>query len=76
MMEDYARAVASGFRPTFGKKWRPSLIALISSCWAQDPNDRPSMEAVVRTLDSIYGQCTTEDVFYTAKWRLCGCLSA
>lgn len=50
---EYAKQVAEGHRESFPGFFPPGLRALIASCWAQDPNERPSFADVLRALVEI-----------------------
>lgn len=50
--------VAAGHRPSISAKVPPAVAALIDACWAGNPDLRPGMAEVVRSLkvraDGIY----------------------
>jgi len=72
-MQEYATKVENGHRPKLTKKWPEQLSKLVSDCWAQCPDDRPSMRRVVKRLEEICDSCTSEDVF--KEPRCCSCLA-
>jgi len=74
-MREYATKVESGHRPKFTKKWPQQLSNLIADCWAQSPDDRPSMSKVVTRLEEIYDNCPTEEVFKQPRVQCCSCLA-
>ena len=48
-----------GLRPSLDSKWHPIVQNLIQRCWAQEPNQRPLHNEVIRDLQFIAGTCTT-----------------
>lgn len=51
--EEYAYKVASGFRLPVSESLPQALRALIGACMASDPDLRPSMQSIVRSLQEI-----------------------
>jgi hypothetical protein len=49
----YERVVHGGERPPINKKWPDELSSLIASCWAEDPDDRPGFDVIVKKLDAM-----------------------
>jgi serine/threonine protein kinase len=49
----YTQMVSEGKRPEFPQAIGDNLRSLIESCWAQNPTDRPSFLAIVRSLISF-----------------------
>ena len=45
--------VVKGERPRQGTKFKEALWNTLESCWAYDPNDRPSIENVLRCLQTV-----------------------
>lgn len=57
-MEEYAKAVADGFRPILTQKWPTEISTLLQNCWAEEPQDRPSMTSVISQLEEFYKNST------------------
>lgn len=53
MPELYANKVANGYRRPIPSMWPSALRVLIETCWAGQPDKRPSMKLVVRTLADL-----------------------
>lgn len=53
LVSKHAENVAKGFRPPFPVNWPQAWKDLISSCWAQHPEDRPAMALVAESLKKI-----------------------
>ncbi|PSC71657.1 60S ribosomal L37a [Micractinium conductrix] len=51
--EAHAWQVAGGHRPTISPDLPQQLQALVAECWAQGPDDRPSMADVARRLREV-----------------------
>lgn len=51
--EEYAYKVAAGFRLPVADGLPQALRALIGACMASDPDLRPSMQSIVKTLQEI-----------------------
>ena len=51
--EDYARRVSEGFRREISRTVPPVIRELISDCWAQDPEARPTAREVHERLASL-----------------------
>ncbi|KIZ00352.1 hypothetical protein MNEG_7606 [Monoraphidium neglectum] len=49
----YAERVADGYRPQLPSHWPEDVTKLVDSCWAADPGERPSMEAVSQALAAM-----------------------
>eukprot|EP00529_Nitzschia_sp_RCC80_P010029 CAMPEP_0113488112 /NCGR_PEP_ID=MMETSP0014_2-20120614/25850_1 /TAXON_ID=2857 /ORGANISM="Nitzschia sp." /LENGTH=801 /DNA_ID=CAMNT_0000381817 /DNA_START=334 /DNA_END=2736 /DNA_ORIENTATION=- /assembly_acc=CAM_ASM_000159 len=49
----YERVVHGGERPPMNKKWPSQLCNLISDCWSEDIETRPSFGDVVERLDNL-----------------------
>jgi hypothetical protein len=47
------RALADGVRGALPGEMLPEMKSMISRCWAQDPDDRPSFPAVLMELKQI-----------------------
>ena len=45
--------VVKGERPRRGAKFKETLWKTLESCWAYNPSDRPSIENVLRCLETI-----------------------
>ena len=45
--------VANGYRRPIPSMWPSALRVLIETCWAGQPDKRPSMKLVVRTLADL-----------------------
>ena len=45
-----AQQICQNIRPDIPKNTPPELTALITSCWAQDPNSRPSFPQILETM--------------------------
>ncbi len=63
----------SGNRPVIPEQVPPELAAIITSCWAQKPEDRPTFTEVLVRLDSAMGamggaQVTTLSGNTTTEW--------
>lgn len=56
MPEMYASKVANGYRRPIPSNWPSALRTLIETCWAGQPERRPSMKLVVRTLSDLHKQ--------------------
>eukprot|EP00884_Botryococcus_braunii_P009138 jgi/Botrbrau1/18225/Bobra.53_1s0082.1 len=52
-VEKMAHKVAGGFRPQFPARVPQKVVALIRSCWAQNPADRPSSAEVLASLEGL-----------------------
>ena len=50
--EIYAEKVARGYRVPIPSRWPEPVRELVASCWAQEPEDRPSMDDVARMIVS------------------------
>ena len=48
--------VANGYRRPIPAMWPSSLRTLIEMCWAAQPDRRPGMKLVVRTLTDLQKQ--------------------
>jgi len=48
--EIYAEKVARGYRVPIPSRWPEPVRELVASCWAQEPEDRPSMDDVARMI--------------------------
>ncbi len=46
-------AVCSGQRPTIPSACDGRLVALITTCWAQDPENRPTFESIEKQLSEM-----------------------
>jgi hypothetical protein len=53
----YAKKVAGGYRPPRTEAFDDSVWALVESCWAQDPLDRPTAAEVVPRLEALLAAC-------------------
>ncbi|DBB04448.1 TPA: hypothetical protein ACH3X1_012928 [Trebouxia sp. C0004] len=53
MAEMYANKVANGYRRPIPSMWPSALRTLIDTCWAEQPEKRPGMKLVVRTLTDL-----------------------
>jgi serine/threonine protein kinase len=53
--EIYAEKVARGYRVPIPSRWPEPVRELVASCWAQEPEDRPSMDDVARMIVSWRG---------------------
>ncbi len=51
-MHCYAQ-VANGYRRPIPSMWPSALRTLIETCWAEQPEKRPSMKLVFRTLTDL-----------------------
>lgn len=51
--EHCRRVCAEGFRPSISRRVPAGVAALIRQCWAAAPEDRPSMDSVVATLQAL-----------------------
>lgn len=49
----YAERVADGYRPPVPDHWPEQVTQLIDSCWAQKPEERPTMAAVTEALTNL-----------------------
>ncbi len=47
------RNVAAGHREDLPAYWPTGLKALVASCWAQDPSQRPSFDTVLTQLYNL-----------------------
>eukprot|EP01113_Clastostelium_recurvatum_P017561 TRINITY_DN2065_c0_g1_i2.p1 TRINITY_DN2065_c0_g1~~TRINITY_DN2065_c0_g1_i2.p1 ORF type:complete len:611 (+),score=151.57 TRINITY_DN2065_c0_g1_i2:48-1880(+) len=56
-------------RPKIPAGTIPSLARLMTSCWAPDPNARPSFKEVLRSLDEILVDCSISDEQGRAFWK-------
>lgn len=45
------RTVLSGMRPSIPERVPPTMAELIRSCWAADPDDRPSFTSITLQLE-------------------------
>lgn len=45
--------MANGFRPPLNDAWPEEVRSLVCDCWAQNADERPSMDEVVERLDRI-----------------------
>ena len=45
--------VVKGKRPRRGAKFKEALWKTLESCWEYDPKDRPSIENVLRCLETV-----------------------
>mmetsp|Transcript_13051 Transcript_13051/g.37913 ORF Transcript_13051/g.37913 Transcript_13051/m.37913 type:complete len:497 (-) Transcript_13051:1501-2991(-) len=52
-IEAYARKVSNGYRPPIRETLPESIKGVIRDAWAQEPNDRPSMEELLKRLKAI-----------------------
>ena len=54
-METVAEAVSAdqSFRPAIPKAWPRPIVDLLHSCWAQEPEGRPSFRALCVELDGL-----------------------
>lgn len=48
-----ALQVLTGLRPEIPKDCNPYLKSILLSCWKTDPMDRPSMDVIIASLQSI-----------------------
>jgi len=51
--EFYVEVVHGGLRPEIHKKWPTELASLITACWSEDPNSRPTFSEIVLSLDQL-----------------------
>jgi len=51
--EFYQEVVHGGLRPEIHKKWPTELASLITACWSEDPNSRPTFSEIVLSLDQL-----------------------
>lgn len=49
----YERVVHGGERPALNKKWPEELTTLMTECWCENPNRRPSFSEIVRRIGSM-----------------------
>ena len=47
-------------RPSIPKTWPPRITELVQSCWAQEADERPSADELVRQLQDICAAATKE----------------
>lgn len=52
-VENYARSVANGARPSFPDTFPSGLMDLIKKCWDGDMNLRPSAQDIVTELEVL-----------------------
>lgn len=52
----YERVVHGGERPPLNKKWPQELSQLLTECWSEDIEKRPTFSAIVRRLDAMLAQ--------------------
>ena len=54
-METVAEAVSAdqSFRPAIPKAWPRPIVDLLHSCWAQEPEGRPSFQTLCVELDGL-----------------------
>ena len=54
-METVAKAVSADerFRPAVPKAWPRPIVDLLHSCWAQEPEGRPSFQTLCVELDGL-----------------------
>ena len=67
---DYAAAVAGGYRPPLSPNLPDSLVNLLSLCWSEKPEDRPSAQIIAEKLAKIL---ETEDISSLDKSPMGGC---
>ena len=67
---DYAAAVAGGYRPPLSPDLPDSIVTLVSLCWSEKPEDRPSAQVVAERLVKIL---ETEDISSLDKSPIGGC---
>lgn len=56
-------------RPPLSDKMHPLLKQLISQCWDEDVNARPSFEKIITTLDEIAVACAIDDPDAQMLWK-------
>jgi hypothetical protein len=49
----FAQRMADGYRPPIPGHWPEPVTELVTSCWAADAHERPSMEMVERQLQDL-----------------------
>eukprot|EP00798_Chlamydomonas_sp_ICE-L_P025797 gene25797-11470_t len=52
-LERYAQRVAQGYREPLPSNWSPALSELMQKCWHHDPDQRPSMRSVLKSLTEL-----------------------
>ena len=52
-MAEHVQDVMNGARPVYPADTPIPFQSLSESCWAQDPNDRPSDESIIRQLKAM-----------------------
>jgi serine/threonine protein kinase len=65
----YRAVVIDEVRPELPKSVPPLLGKIISSCWAQDPSDRPSLLRVLPALEIVLLETGVADDIGRALWR-------
>jgi hypothetical protein len=50
---DFSEDILKGQRPDMPDDAHPELVALINQCWLEDPDQRPTMDDVIVTLETI-----------------------
>jgi len=65
---DFAEAVWGGYRPPVLMTMPPSLVHLLTTCWATDPDDRPYFDQVIQWLDQILLHTAFQDRSAQVFW--------
>lgn len=60
---DYTRKILDGERPKFPKTIKKNIKDLISKCWSEERESRPSFDEVFQVLSEIVSYSTNETFF-------------
>jgi serine/threonine protein kinase len=68
-----SKLIGAGHRPQIVQDEFPSecpeeIITLLTECWAQDPDRRPTFEHIVETLDPNLGSDVDDEDFVESAW--------
>jgi WD40 repeat protein/serine/threonine protein kinase len=58
---DWKNQVNQGYREAIPSDCPPALAQVITTCWAQDPQDRPSAAAVAQVLEHLWQQAVAAE---------------
>ena len=60
--EAYAKGMSQGNRPLMPAAWPPQLRDLVSHCWQQDQQSRPTAAEVIKRLEDLRDVCESMDL--------------
>ncbi|CAG9467297.1 unnamed protein product [Pedinophyceae sp. YPF-701] len=64
-VQQHALQVARGYRPKVPRQWPAEVKALLSECWSQQKEKRPTMAQVVSRLEGMMSSGVVSDYVHT-----------